>query len=184
MDLYLPEEVRPKESLRFAFVREQGYDKSCGYSAAASLLSLYWRLPVSEEALVKRYANEKLASGNLDVSFGDLARIFEDYGLSAKGVRMNWRQLEDALKGFAPVVVHYEAPDRHFVLVLRIEEDWIITLDPALGCEMLSRSQFRARWSGAALLAYAKAASRDDGLVAEANRVASERRELLERLGR
>jgi uncharacterized protein len=184
MDLYLPEEVLPKESLRFAFVCEQGYDTSCGYSAAVSLLALYWRLPVSEDELVARYASDKLAAGKLDVSFDELARIFGDYGFSAKGVRMNWEQLGSALERYAPIVIHYARPDRHFALALHSKGGWIITLDPALGCEILSREQFMERWSGAALLAHSDKASRDDALVARAKVTEWDRHELLERLGR
>jgi uncharacterized protein len=184
MDAYLPQELRPKESLRFAFVREQGYDNSCGYSAAVSLLALYWRLPISEEELVSRYAGEKLAAGKLGVSLEELAGIFGDYGFSVKGVRMKWEQLEAALELYAPIVVHYERPDRHFVLALHIKKGWIITLDPALGCEILSRGQFMERWSGAALLARSTAAERDEGLLERAKAVEWDRHELLERLGR
>ena len=48
MDAYNPAELKSKEALRFEYVSEQGFDRSCGYSAATSLLSLYWDLPVAE----------------------------------------------------------------------------------------------------------------------------------------
>lgn len=179
----MPEEVLPKESMRFAFVSEQGYDTSCGYSAAVSLLSLYWRLPVREDDLVARYASDKIAAGRLEVSFEELARIFDDYGFSVKGVRMNWEQLVSALERYAPIVIHYTKPDRHFVLALHAKGGWIITLDPALGCEILSREQFMERWSKAALLARSDKASRDDALVARVKATEWDRHELLERLG-
>jgi uncharacterized protein len=184
MDMYAPDEVMPKEGLRFAFVREQGFDRSCGFSAAASLMSLYWRLEVDERELVDSYAPEKLDSGRLEVSFSDLACIFSDYGFAVKSVRMTWPQLEAALSAYAPIVIHYQRPDRHFVLALRASSGWIITLDPALGCEIQSREQFMERWSGAAMLAFSEAASRDDAFLGEAIRAAEDRRELLERLGR
>lgn len=183
MDFYLPEEVRPKESLRFAFVCEQGYDTSCGYSAAVSLLSLYWRLPVREDELVARYASDKLAAHRLEVSFDELAIIFADYGFSVKGVRMNWEQLGEALERYAPIVIHYAKPDRHFALALHEKDGFIIILDPALGCEILSREQFMGRWSGVALLAHSGKASRDDALIARARATEWDRHELLERLG-
>jgi ABC-type bacteriocin/lantibiotic exporters, contain an N-terminal double-glycine peptidase domain len=183
MDFYVPAELVSREALRFAFVREQGYDKSCGYSAAASLLSLYWRLPVDEEALLARYANEKVESGKLEVSLDELFRIFRDYGFAVKGVRMNWDQLADALERFAPIVIHYARPDRHFALALHARDGWVITLDPALGCEILSREQFLYRWSGAALIAFSNERPRDDALVEKARASAWDRRDLLERLG-
>jgi predicted double-glycine peptidase len=184
VDLFAPGELRPKEALRFAFVREQGFDRSCGYSAAASLMSLYWKLPLAEGDLIERYAGGKVESGRLDVSFADLARLFADYGFSVKGVRMGWDQLASALELFAPIIVHYESPDRHFALALRVREGWIITLDPAMGCELMRREQFMERWSGAALVALSASATRDAALLDEAVRVAWDRHELLERLER
>jgi uncharacterized protein len=184
LDLFAPEEVRPKEAMRFAYVREQGFDRSCGYSAAASLLSLYWSLPLAEDDLVERYARGKVESGRLDVSFGDLAQLFSDYGFSVKGVRMGWDQLSAALGRFAPIIVHYARPDRHFALALQASDGWIITLDPALGCELMPRAQFMERWSGAALIAFSSSATRDEARLGEAIRAARDRRELLERLAR
>jgi hypothetical protein len=182
--MFAPDEVRPKEAMRFAYVREQGFDRSCGYSAAASLLSLYWKLPLAESDLIERYASGKAESGRLDVSFEDLARLFHDYGFSVKGVRMGWDQLSAALDRFAPIVVHYIRPDRHFALALQARDGWIITLDPAMGCELMPRGQFMERWSGAALIAFSASAMRDGELIDEAVRAEWDRHALSERLSR
>jgi uncharacterized protein len=181
--MYAPEELRSKEALRFAFVCEQGFDTSCGYSAAASLLSLYWGLPLGEKELVE-HNSRNAESGALDVNFADLARLIGDYGFSVKAVRMTWAQLEAALIRYAPILVHYEHPDRHFALALNARNGWIITLDPALGCELQSRDQFMERWSGAVLLAFSSTFTRNEALVEEALRVEWDRHDLLERLGR
>jgi ABC-type bacteriocin/lantibiotic exporter with double-glycine peptidase domain len=183
MDLLAPDGIRPKEALRFAFVNEQGFDRSCGYSAAASLLSLYWSIPVDEEELVRRYALEDLESGRLAVTFATLARILGDYGFAAKAVVMTWPQLGEALGKYSPIILHYARPDRHFVLAIYAKDGWIITLDPALGCELQSREQFMERWSGAALLAWSSKAPRNEGLLTEALRVEEDRHELLDSLG-
>jgi predicted double-glycine peptidase len=181
MDINAPEGVLSKEELRFSFVFEQGFDRSCGFSAAASLLSLYWKQGLSEADLAYRYAPEKLDSGQLNLNFADLARICSDSGFSVKGVRMNWAQLGTALEKYAPIIIHYSHPDRHFVLALRSRGNWIITLDPALGCELQSREQFMERWSGAALLVWSPELQRDERKLAEALRVEDDRHELLER---
>jgi uncharacterized protein len=183
MDLFVPDGIRPREALRFAHIREQGFDRSCGYSVLASLLSIYWGIAASELELVDRYAADDIASGKLGVSFEGLAKILADYGFSSKGVRMTWDQLSVALESFAPIIVHYDRPDRHFALALSARKGWIILMDPALGCELLSEAQFMARWSGAALLAVSSSATRDDGLIEEAVRAASDRKGLLDRLG-
>jgi predicted double-glycine peptidase len=181
--MYTPEEVRPKEALRFEHVFEQGFDSSCGYSAAASLLALYWDKRVDEAALIERFASEALAEGRFLANMEGLSRIFSDYGLSVKGVMMSWEQLAIALNGFAPILVHYDRPDRHFALALRARYGWIITLDPAMGCELQSRDQFMERWSGAALVVASSVERRNEARIAEAIRVESDRQYLLDRLG-
>lgn len=183
MDLYLPDEVRPKEALRFQYVFEQGYDRSCGFSVAASLLALYWGETADEGTLLRRFASEDLESDRLSANFLGLAEIFSEYGLSAKGVLMSWEQLALALEGFAPIVIHYDRPDRHFALALRASDGWIITLDPAMGCELQGREQFLERWSGAALVVAAPSRRKNEARLSEAIRLESERRALLERLG-
>jgi uncharacterized protein len=184
VDFLGPEETQSKEALRFAYAYEQGYDNSCGYSAAASILSLYWNIQVGERELIERYAGAKPESARLDVTFKDLAGIFADYGFSVKGLRMSWEQLETALARFAPVIVHYDYPDRHFALAIRAKDGWIITLDPASGSELLRRDQFVRRWSGAVLLASSSSSKRNEALLGEAIRVQEDRQELLVRLGR
>ncbi len=183
MDLYTPDEIKPKEALRFSFIGEQGFDRSCGYSTAASVLSLYWGQKVDERAIVERYAKDKLESGRFDVAFSDLARIFADFGLTVKGFKMTWEQLKSALVGYAPILLHYAHPDLHFALALYANDDWIIMLDPAMGCELLRRRQFEERWSGAALIVLSSIAPRDAGLLSEAIRVELDRLDLLDRLG-
>lgn len=180
MDFIAPSEVDSKESLRFAYVREQGYDGSCGYSSLASLLAIYWNCPVAEEDLVGQYAGDASPSGGFGVSLASLSRILSDFGFSAKGFRMNWEQLGAALARYAPVIVHYSRPDRHFALALEADAEWIILLDPALGCELLSRRQFLERWSGVVLLAHSATARRDEAALAEALRAGRNRRDLLE----
>jgi Predicted double-glycine peptidase len=170
MDAYCPREVKPKEELRFSLVSEQGFDRSCGYSAASSLLTLYWNIQIGESELIGKYAPGSKNDGPLSVNFETLARIFADYGFDVKGVRMSYPQLAAALEKYAPILVHYDRPDKHFALAMGAKGDWIITLDPALGCELQTRGQFLERWSGAALLVDSKKASRDDGRIESARR--------------
>jgi uncharacterized protein len=180
LDLFAPGELQPKEDIRFAYVREQGYDRSCGYAAAASLLSLYWGLAVDEAGLIERIEGAGADQAGLSVSFEELARLFAGLGFSVKGVLMTWAQLEAALERYAPIIVHYSRPDSHFALAAYASGDWIVILDPASGCELLSRDQFASRWSGAALLVASAASTRNEGLLSEAIRVQRARLELLE----
>jgi predicted double-glycine peptidase len=180
LDFYAPAEIRTREALRFDYVLEQGFDRSCGFSVAASLLSLYWRVPAREGELIREYARESPDSELFEASFKALASLLSDYGFSVKGVMMTWEQLELALGGYAPIILHYERPDRHFALAIRAKDGWIMTLDPALGCELQSRGQFMRRWSGAALIATSASRRRDDELLAEATRFLGRRLDRLE----
>jgi predicted double-glycine peptidase len=44
--------VLSKESLRFQYTMEQGYDSSCGMSVVATALDLYWGVPCAEIELI------------------------------------------------------------------------------------------------------------------------------------
>lgn len=177
MDFYAPDGIQSKEALHFAYVLEQGFDRSCGFAAAATLLSLYWKMGLEEADLLGRYAGDKLREGRLEVNFADLAAILGDYGFAVKCVKMNWAQLGAALGRYAPILLHYIHPDHHFALAIYAKDGWIITLDPALGMELQSRGQFMERWSGAALLAWSSTAVRNEALLADAIQAGEARHE-------
>jgi ABC-type bacteriocin/lantibiotic exporter with double-glycine peptidase domain len=64
---------------------------------------------------------------------------------------LTWDQLAKRAPKSAPLLVHYDRPQKHFALVLDVEAERVITADPARGIEVLSREEFEARWSGVAL---------------------------------
>lgn len=141
-----------KESLRFQYCQEQGFDTSCGMSVAATALVHYWSVPVSEAELIDLVLLDKMADGNYTVSLADIARCFAEYGIQSKAFRADWMQIRDMIsKGYAPLVAHYVNPSKHFVLILGFDGDAIISADPAAGLVRLSRSQFEDRYSGAVM---------------------------------
>jgi predicted double-glycine peptidase len=174
----------PKESLRFRHVMEQGLDASCGLATAASALNLYWQIPVLEAELLAGLftggANEEVWTDGR-VSLASMAAAFEARGVSARAFRLDWDGLEDVLlRGYAPVVVHYDRPDPHFALLLGISGETAVVADPARGLETLAKAGFEKRYSGVALVLASRSRQRNPGRLEEALLAATGKRHRLE----
>lgn len=155
--------VIPKEGLRFSAVFEQEADLSCGLAAAASVLALYCSIP-ADEAFVYTLIGGTGRGAGRGIALGDIGHAFSAVGVSSRAFRMDDAQLERALElGFAPIVVRYDRPSPHFALLLGSGSgpfgEFFAMADPARGIEALSRSDFDARWCGAALLVEGSALS-------------------------
>lgn len=78
------------------------------------------------------------------ISFLNIMRYLQEKGIAARGYKMDWDTLA---KGSAPVVVNYDKPQAHFVLLLHEEHIRQITEDEA---NRLSRlrdlARKRRRW--------------------------------------
>ncbi len=147
--------VTSKESVRFQYVHEQEFDTSCGFSAVASLLDIYWGIATSEIKIVHDYVLPKintLKNKEYTASLLDLSRIISAYGIANKGFRMNYKQLEKVMDRYSPVLVHYEKLEVHFALVLWASDEIVVVVDPARGAEWLTRVEFESRWDGVVLL--------------------------------
>jgi len=173
--------VSSKESLRFQYTMEQGFDTSCGMSVVATALALYWGVPTDEAELLESTIGEKLEDGDYTVSLADMAKAFEARGVAARAFRLDWDGLEGLVsKGYAPLVVHYAEPDKHFALLLGFKDGRAVTVDPARGLESLSREAFERRYSGAAMALASRTLEPDVTLVAEAVDTAGKRQARLE----
>ncbi len=156
----------PREAIRFEYVQEQGLDTSCGLACAATLLSRYYGIAVTEAGLVAGLAEEKRGYG---ASMADLAAILDAFGVRSKGFKFSCAELEAACaKGFAPIIVHYDRPEAHWALLVHAEKGFVVVSDPARGTELLSMAKFSERWSGAALLSAHRGAGPDLDALAEA----------------
>lgn len=176
--------MQPKEDLRFQHVHEQGFDQSCGFSAVSSLLDIYWHESVNESVLMAEYLladTNRITATNSMTTLSDLSMLTGKHGLKNKAYRMTFEQLEKAVKDYAPVLVHYEEPEKHFALVLCIKENRVITADPARGNEVVMREIFEERWSGVVLLAASTEKKKDTETLEEAVGKANGRYEFLER---
>jgi len=142
--------------MRFMYSGEQGYDTSCGISACVTYLNRYWNIECNESAIAEEFLYEKIRNGDYTVSIADLKIILEAKGFTTKAFKMNTAQLKKALIQFTPIIVHYNKPDGHFVLVLACVDNSFITADPAAGLVSLTENQFTKNWSGYTLLSARK----------------------------
>lgn len=176
-------ETIDKESLRFAYSMEQGYDTSCGLATLACFMDRFWGVEADETALAKEFFLDKLAEGDLTVTFSEMARILEARGFAWKAYRMSFPQLA-AAAGYAPLIVHYDKPEGHFALVLSLSDSELIIADPAEGTIVLGRGYFESRWSGAVLVAVHPKETLNEKLLDEARGTASGRKGLLDKASR
>lgn len=173
--------VAPKESLRFRYTLEQGYDTSCGMSVVATALDLYWGVPATEAGIIAAASGGAADLVLFTVSLADMAAAFAAHGVAARAFKLDWEGLTAVVaKGYSPIVVHYERPERHFALLLGFRDGRAVTADPARGLESLSREAFGARYSGSAMALASKALSVDGALVDRAIAEAAGRHERLE----
>ncbi len=142
-----------RESLRFAYSTEQGYDTSCGLTTLACFMDRYWGVSSDEFSLAREFLAGKIAGGDFTVSFADMAAILKAKGFAYKAYQMSYDQLEKAVAKYAPIIVHYDKPEGHFALVLAIRGDAVLTADPAEGTISRERASFESRWSGKVLVA-------------------------------
>ena len=77
------------ETLRFHWSSEQGFDTSCGYSAAVALMDTWWNIPVTELELLAATAESRTADENYMVSFRLLSDLLASYGFAVKAYKMD-----------------------------------------------------------------------------------------------
>jgi predicted double-glycine peptidase len=147
--------VISEEELRFTHVYKQGYDTSCGVAATAALLNTYWNIPITEadlyQSLILDNTSENAAA--YTVNLLTIAEYLKTKSIQSRAYKMDWPTLEDTLaKGYAPVLIHYEKPNPHFVLLTHIESGYAFAADPAQGFGLIDKQTFIKQYSGNALL--------------------------------
>lgn len=173
--------VKDRESLRFSYCTEQGFDDSCGLSALACLMDKYWNWPCDELSLAADYLTAHPEAEALQVSLAAMAEILNKNDFVYKAFKMNYQELLRAAESHAPIIVHYSKPKGHFALVLSANEHWILTADPAEGCLCIEQTSFQDRWSGAVLVAMGTKTEKNLALLNEASNDAAIRLALLEK---
>ncbi|WP_066425967.1 peptidase domain-containing ABC transporter [Anabaena sp. 4-3] len=121
------------------FAQQSGSD--CG-AACLVMISRYWG---------KRFSVNRLRDiANVDrngASLRGLSAAAESIGFSTRPVKASLDQLA---KQNLPAIVHWEG--KHYIVVYEITSKHVIVADPAIGQRTLSHREFKADWSGYALL--------------------------------
>jgi predicted double-glycine peptidase len=157
-----------EEELRFVPVYKQGYDTSCGISATATLLNVYWGVPVEEADMYQDMILDRFSpkDANYTISMLAIMEYLQKHAVASRAYRMDWDTLADTIqKGYAPVVVHYQEPRPHFALLLGMEKSYALVADPAFGIQWVNSVRFNRNYSGNALLAASRSLSKKTGYI-------------------
>jgi ATP-binding cassette subfamily B protein len=125
---------------RYPFFAQQSAS-DCG-AASLVMVASYWG---------KRFSVNRLRDmANVDrngASLRGLSAAAESIGFSTRPVKASLDQLA---KQNLPAIAHWEG--KHYVVVYEITRKHVIVGDPAIGQSTLTHSQFKAGWTGYALL--------------------------------
>ena len=132
----------------------QSSEYTCGPAALATLLSYYLGEPATELEIAKISDTLKAGTTTL-LGLRNAARL---KGHEAIGYQMTLPQLLEQLDSSQiPVLVHFQQPELHYVLVTgHLGEDYLLVADPALGDVVMQEADFLRRWSNKALVVHAE----------------------------
>jgi len=149
------------KELRYEHVRGQNTLSSCGTAALATLFSEFYGTEVSEEEiieLIKPYLEEEieqLKEGKLPeggVSMLDLKKVSRELGVPTRGYRIPKEKILAVMNKLrAPLLVHLDKPEDHFVLSFTGRRRKLILADPSWGVRPISKEEFFSRWDGLVL---------------------------------
>jgi uncharacterized protein len=137
------------KELRDMHVVKQRTDYSCGAAALATLMTYYFRDPISEQrvlelALAGLPRQKKAIKKMTGFSLLDLKRVAIARGYQAAGFKLNFVQL---LQLRAPVIVFINALGYpHFAVLRDVAGGRIYLADPARGNLRLSAARFLSEW--------------------------------------
>jgi HlyB family type I secretion system ABC transporter len=120
---------------------EQQSSSDCG-AACLVMLGRYWGKDFSVNRL-RELANVDRSGSSLR----GLAMAAESIGFSPRPVKASLQQLAQQ---DLPAIAHWEG--KHYVVVYEITKKNVIVGDPAIGQRHLSHAQFKAGWTGYAML--------------------------------
>lgn len=137
-----PSELRTTSSwidIRDSRIVKQSLDYSCGAASLATVLNEFYGLNITEADVFNRLENQEV------LSFADLAKVSEDFGFKAGGLRVDFEKL---LELQIPAIAYLDYRGRdHFTVITGISEDGIVSVaDPSWGNRRFRRSQFEEMW--------------------------------------
>ncbi len=124
-------------------VVKQNKDYSCGVSSLATILTYFYKTPVTEEQLLKNIAKTK-EKDEIMANFQDLKRVSQIYGFSIETEFTDYDSLKN-LKIPAIIYLNYKRND-HFTVIRAIDENNVYLADSSWGNRVLTRQQFEKMW--------------------------------------
>jgi len=119
----------------------QAQSNTCGPAALGYMMNIYG-LMLSEEEIASQVTLTERGS-----SLFDLINVARNYGFNAWGEKQNFQGL---LKTKLPVLAHIN--NRHYVIIDRIDSEYLTMFDPAMGMVKIRREYFQQAWTGYVLL--------------------------------
>lgn len=142
---------KPIQSVRerkFVDLVQQKTDFSCGAAALATILRQAYWLDVDEQQIIEgmlAHADQDLVRTQ-GFSMLDMKRYVESLGMRARGYRV---AADTLYKIRIPVVVLMDIRGyKHFVVMQKVEKDWVYIGDPVLGHKRFKVEDFVKGWNG------------------------------------
>lgn len=140
--------IQSMRERHFSDLVQQKTDFSCGAAALATVLRQAYWLDVDEKQVIEGM----LAHSDQDTvkvqgfSMLDMKKYVESIGMRARGYRIPAESLD---KVNIPVVVLMDIRGyKHFVVMQRVQRDWVYVGDPVLGHKRYAREDFVKGWNG------------------------------------
>lgn len=140
--------IQSMRERHFSDLVQQKTDFSCGAAALATVLRQAYWLDVDEKQVIEGM----LAHSDQDTvkvqgfSMLDMKKYVESIGMRARGYRIPADSLD---KINIPVVVLMDIRGyKHFVVMQRVQRDWVYVGDPVLGHKRYAREDFVKGWNG------------------------------------
>jgi predicted double-glycine peptidase len=156
------------ESVHFMAGYKQGFDTSCGIAVAASILKFFYNINLDEKSLIDQFFTILSAKKDYTISLLDIKKIIEYYGLNVKGVKITRNQILK-YSYYAPIILHFEKPEKHFTIYTGFYGQYIFLLDPSIGIHFISDKDFDNKFSGFALIIYGKDEIKNSSLINRIN---------------
>ncbi len=133
---------------RLHFNQERFQARLCGPKSLARVME-YFGKTVALEEITPRLADKE------EVSLYDLAKLADEYGLNARGVKLDPKQ---KLGDLVPILIHM--PPYHFSVITKMDEKGATIFDPSAGLLDYSVDELCRRWNGEGLV-FAEAPTTD-----------------------
>lgn len=145
-----PRASRTSKAARRKTVIRQTSPATCGPAVLATLLTVWFDDPVTEEEMMKLAGTDKHTVSSLkQLATACVAK--KNY--KAEGRRWNLpRLLREIDTSGVPVITHLKVPTEHYVLVVGRAGGYLLVSDPDRGEVTIHRTDFLRRWDGFVLV--------------------------------